>query len=89
MQIAPGPSAKQPPASSWEPAIWALSVLVLLAFAGSLSWFSFGEHQQAIEQEFRALESNVRISEAQVSGLLRNMDQFLNAIAREQMSLSV
>jgi|ERR1035437_8609600 hypothetical protein len=88
MQIAPGPSTKQALTSGWESAIWALPVLVLLAFAGSLSWFAFDVHEQAVEQEFRALESDARIGEAQVSGLLRNMDQFLNTVAREQRSLT-
>ena len=62
-------------------------MLAVLAFAATLSWFAYDEYRLAIESEFHALESNARIGEAQVSGLLRNLDQFLNNIAHEQRSL--
>lgn len=87
-QTVPAPRVASPGAYGWGGSIWTLPVLVLLTFAGTLSWFAFDEYEQAIEREFRALESNARIGEAQVSGLLRNLDQFLNSIAREQKSLS-
>ena len=74
--------------SRWSLATWALPALVLIAFGGSLAWFAYDEYNQTIEREFRALESNARIAEAQVSGLLRNLEQLLHSIAEEQSVLT-
>ncbi|MBK6998906.1 MAG: GAF domain-containing protein [Rhodoferax sp.] len=72
----------------WLTSIWTIPLGTLLIIAASLVWFSIDEYQQTLEQEFRALDSANRIAEAQLSGLLRNIRQFLNQIADEQASLT-
>ena len=67
---------------------WALSIAVLLAIGAALVWFGYDEHRQTIEREFRALESNNRIAEAQVTSLLHNVEMLLHGIAREQKTLT-
>lgn len=88
MQSIPAPNGATSSNHGADLSLWALPVLVLLAFGVTLGWFALDEYEQAIEREYRALESNARIGEAQVSGLLRNLDQFLNTIGREQKTLS-
>ncbi len=67
--------------------IWLLSVAVLLIISSTVSWFAYDEYQQTIERESQALEAHGRIAEAQVASLLRNIEQLLSNIAREQHTL--
>ena len=68
--------------------IWTFPAVVLLIIAAMLIWFGYDEYQQTLEREFRALESSDSIAEAQVSSLLRNIEQLLSHIAREQQGLN-
>jgi PAS domain S-box-containing protein len=65
-----------------------LPIATILLVAGILGWSAYDEHQQTLDRELRSLESNARIAEAQVSGLLRNVEQLLNTIAEEQRRLT-
>ena|GEM_PF-3029030 len=76
------------PTSALSQAIWILPIVALLIIGCTFSWFTYNEYNQAIEREFRALESNDRIALALVTGLMRNLEQFLDNIADEQKTLS-
>ena len=75
-------------APSSAASIWVLPVVVLLIIGSTLSWFGFDEYTQTIEREYRALESNARIADAQLSSVLRTTEQFLNEIADETRTLT-
>ena len=64
MKTAPTSRNASPAHSSASASIWTLPVLAVLAFAATLSWFAYDEYRSAIENEYRALESNARIGEA-------------------------
>jgi PAS domain S-box-containing protein len=76
------------PAGSQPLSIWTLPVVVLLMMGGTFIWFSYNEYNQTIEREFRALESNARIADAKIAGLLRNIESFLSDTALEQATLT-
>ena len=76
------------PRGSAALSIWALPLIALAIIAGTLVWFGYDEYNQTIAREFRALDSNARIAEALISGLLRNIEQLLDEVARERESLS-
>ncbi|MBI4967760.1 MAG: hypothetical protein HZC25_06535 [Rhodospirillales bacterium] len=63
------------------PLIWSIVVVLLLSFSGSLVWFAYDEYQRTLDREFRHLESNARIADAQMSSLLRSVHRLLADIA--------
>ncbi|MCC7168162.1 MAG: hypothetical protein IT565_11395 [Rhodospirillales bacterium] len=65
--------------------IWSVVVILLLSFSGSLVWFAYDEYQRTLEREFRYLESNARIADAQMSSLLRSVHRLLADIAGDFM----
>ncbi len=68
--------------------IWALPIVMLLILGGSFTWFSNRDKEQAVEQEFRSLESNARIASALIGGLLHSVEHLLDEVAEEQWRLS-
>jgi signal transduction histidine kinase len=69
------------------PLLWAIPAVMLLIFGATLAWFAYDEYERTIEREYRYLESNAHIADAQLSGLLRNLNRFLADIAADQQTL--
>lgn len=82
------PDFSIPARGAFNPLLWALAVVTVLIVGTTLTWFAYDEYNRTIDQEYRALESNSHIAEVQLSNLLRNIEQLLNNIAREQKTLS-
>ncbi|MCC7167398.1 MAG: hypothetical protein IT565_07490, partial [Rhodospirillales bacterium] len=61
---------------------------MLLSFASSSIWFAYDDHGRTLEREFRYLESNARIADAQFSGLLRSLDRLLAEIDANRTNLA-
>lgn len=68
---------------SFFESIWILPTATLLIVGGALAWFAYDDHTSVLEQEFHVLESNNRIAAAQISGVLRNVEQLLGHVAQE------
>ena len=66
---------------------WQVAAAMLLFLAAIMGWDGFREHQQAIGQEYRLLESRAQVVDAQVSGILRSTDPLLQELARERTQL--
>ncbi len=67
---------------------WRIPIATLLLIGAALIWFSHKEYTKTLEHEFRLLESNARIADAQIAGLARNINQLLSEVANEQGKLS-
>ncbi|MCC7167397.1 MAG: hypothetical protein IT565_07485 [Rhodospirillales bacterium] len=63
--------------------IWSIAAITLLTFGSSYVWFTYDEYRRTLEREFQYLESNARIADAQLSGLLRNLQRLLGDIGED------
>ena len=68
--------------------IWTLPVVVLVMVATFLSGFGYEDYQQTLDDEFRLLESNSRIGNAQIAAQLGHIRSLLSTVAREQSRLT-
>ena len=70
------------------PLLWMIPVAVTAIVGTLLSWFAYDDYRQTLEHEFRFLEAHARIGEAELSGLLRNVEQTLDRIADQHAALA-
>lgn len=63
--------------------LWMIPVATLLVIGSALSWFTYKEYHGMVERSYQELEARDRIAEAQVLGLLRTMDRFMQHIRYE------
>ncbi|MBI4967761.1 MAG: hypothetical protein HZC25_06540 [Rhodospirillales bacterium] len=68
--------------------VWSIAAFMLLTLGGSFAWFSYDDYRRSLELEFSHLESYARIADAQLTGLLRNLNRLLNDIAEDQATLA-
>ncbi|MCC7168161.1 MAG: hypothetical protein IT565_11390 [Rhodospirillales bacterium] len=68
--------------------VWSIAAFMLLTMAFSSFWFAYEEYERTLELEFGHLESYARIADAQLAGLLRNLNRLLTDIAEDQATLA-
>jgi len=68
--------------------VWVLPIVALLIIGVSMSWFAYDEYNRTIDREFQALEFSNRIAEAEITGLIRNLEYLMVGIARDQTTLT-
>ena len=68
--------------------VWMLPIVALLIIGMSMCWFAYDGYNRTIKREFQALKFNVNLAEAEINGLVRNLEYLMIGIAREQTMLT-
>ncbi|MGE5467868.1 MAG: PAS domain S-box protein [Ignavibacteria bacterium] len=63
--------------------VWTVPCVALLLACSVLTWVSYDEYQESINEEYRFLDAHARIAQNQIAGLVRNVRLVLTRIAEE------
>ena len=68
--------------------VWVAASVFLLIFGAILSWSAYGDYGDALEEEFRVLESQARLGDVQVAGALRSINLVLQSVSDDVQAIS-